>query len=213
MIRKLLTLVLLTISVSAFAQDKNFPQWTADEVKKANTAEKVTFMTDTEKEVVYLCNLARLNGAKFWDTYMQKYVKGKNTSCVTSLKQELAEAKDLQMLNIDEGLMKQSASHAEDMGENGMIGHTSSEGNDIESRLLKFYGSTFGGENCDYGHDKAMDIVASLLIDEGVSNYTHRKNILKSKYLAIGVAIRPHENYHFNCVQDFGGWVKNPVKQ
>ncbi len=212
MIRKLLTLVLLTITFSAFAQDKNFPQWTADEVNKANTAAKVAGMSDTEKEVVYLCNLARLDGQKFWDTYMQKYVKGKNTSSVTSLKTELAEAKGLQMLKIDEGLLKQAVSHAEDMGENGMIGHTSSEGHDVESRLLKFYGSTFGGENCDYGHEKAMDIVASLLIDEGVSNYTHRKNILKSKYLAIGVAVRPHDGYNFNCVQDFGGWVKNPVK-
>ncbi len=212
MIRKLLTLMLLTVSLQALAQDKNFPQWTAEEVKKANTAAKVTTMTETEKEVVYLCNLARLDGVKFWNTYMQKYVKGKTTSSVTSLKTELAEAKGLQMLNVDEGLLKQAVSHAEDMGENGMIGHTSSEGQDVESRLLKFYGSTFGGENCDYGHEKAMDIVASLLIDEGVSNYTHRKNILKSKYLAIGVAIRPHDNYQHNCVQDFGGWVKNPVK-
>ncbi|MCZ6692800.1 MAG: CAP domain-containing protein, partial [Bacteroidetes bacterium] len=64
------------------------------------------------------------------------------------------------------------------------------------------------GENCAYGLYSPLDIVMGLLIDEGVSDLGHRKNILNPDYKVIGVAIRPHKSYGTNCVQDFAGGVK-----
>jgi uncharacterized protein YkwD len=60
------------------------------------------------------------------------------------------------------------------------------------------------GENCSYGYDQAIDIVISLLIDEGVPDMGHRKNTLNDQFNSVGVAIRPHKEYRVNCVIDFG---------
>ena len=60
------------------------------------------------------------------------------------------------------------------------------------------------GENCSYGYDQAIDIVLTLMIDEGIKDVGHRKNILSEDFNSVGVAIRPHKNYRINCVIDFG---------
>ena len=60
----------------------------------------------------------------------------------------------------------------------------------------------FNGECCDYGHNNALDIIMSLLIDEGISSLGHR-NICLSSYSKIGVAIQPHKLYGYNAVMDF----------
>jgi uncharacterized protein YkwD len=60
-------------------------------------------------------------------------------------------------------------------------------------------------ENCDYGNNKAFDIVMSLLIDEDVPSLGHRENILDPEYKYVGTSIQPHKRYDWNCVIDFGG--------
>jgi len=69
------------------------------------------------------------------------------------------------------------------------------------------------GENCSYGFETAIDIVLSLLIDEGVKNKGHRQNILSEDFNSIGVAIRPHITYRVNCVMDFGRRDRSGLNQ
>ena len=44
-----------------------------------------------------------------------------------------------------------------------------------------------------------------LLVDDKVPNFGHRKNILNPAFKKVGVSIRPHKVYHYNCVMEFGG--------
>jgi hypothetical protein len=67
-----------------------------------------------------------------------------------------------------------------------------------DSKLKKHY----YGECCDYGHNDALEIVLSLLIDEGIPSLGHR-DVCLSNYVKLGVAIQPHKRYGTNTVLDF----------
>jgi uncharacterized protein YkwD len=60
-------------------------------------------------------------------------------------------------------------------------------------------------ENIYNGGDAALDAVITLLIDEGVSNLGHRRNILNKNARLIGVAFVPYNSGSFILVQDFVG--------
>ena len=77
-------------------------------------------------------------------------------------------------------------------GAKGIIGH---------DRLKCAYG--YWAECCDYGSNRAIDIVLSLLIDEGVPDLGHRKIILYGAYQDVGISIQPHAKYRNCTVIDF----------
>jgi uncharacterized protein YkwD len=200
----------LLVSVSLFAQSA-FPEWTPQQLAMANTAKDANYLSEEEKNVVLLSNLARLDGALFAQTYLQGYVKGKlkgkESRYVRSLSAELQQVKGLPMLKPHEKLFKAAHYHANDMGKKGLIGHKSSNGVDFFARIRSFMnpiGDFSFAENCAYGFSSANDIVLQLLIDEGVPALGHRKNLLSDKFDLVGVSILPHKNYRHNCVQDFG---------
>jgi uncharacterized protein YkwD len=85
--------------------------------------------------------------------------------------------------------------HALNSGAEGYVGHTRS----TEECSQKRY---FSGECCDYGHNKPLDIILSLLIDEDVPSLGHRE-ILLSDYRKMGISIQFHKLYRFNAVLDF----------
>jgi len=60
-------------------------------------------------------------------------------------------------------------------------------------------------ENCDYGSTEPLEIVMSLLIDDGIASLGHRKNILHPGLNYVGIAIEKHKTYGVNCVMDFSG--------
>lgn len=201
----LLPLILSVFSIGhLFAQDSRYPQWTAAEVAKANTA-KGTSLTQEEKNVIYLMNLARLNGTKFRDTYAKGYLGNKSSSYISSLYSDLAKVSNLPMLVPETYLTKAAVAHAQEMGRSGQSGHNSLDGTDAFTRIENHgYQGYAMAENCSYGESTAIGIVMQLLVDEGVSDVGHRKNILDRDHKAVGVAIRSHTYYKSNCVQDFG---------
>ena len=91
--------------------------------------------------------------------------------------------------------------HAIESGKTGHTGHK-----DFKQRFEPYMGNPYQhvGENCSYGYDTAIDIVITLLIDEGIKDVGHRKNILNESFNSVGVSIRPHKRYRNNCVIDFG---------
>jgi uncharacterized protein YkwD len=91
------------------------------------------------------------------------------------------------------------------MGEKGKVGHTSSNGTTFENRIRKKVKSGMIAENCDYGYSEPLDIVMSLLIDDGITNLGHRKNILNPSLNYVGIAIEKHKTYRTTCVMDFAG--------
>lgn len=59
---------------------------------------------------------------------------------------------------------------------------------------MKKYGHVFfgGAENILSGSKNAIESVLNLIIDDGVSNRGHRKNMLAEAHRTIGVASEPH---------------------
>lgn len=160
-----------------------------------------------EKEVLNLLNQVRTNPQGFITSHVKDYLKENNlsnNSYAKSLMADLKKCKKMGELQLSKPLTDVARLHAQDMGKTGTVGHTSSDGTPFHERIrnqAKARGMI--AENCEYGHDTAMDIVMALLIDDGIQSLGHRKNILEPKYRWIGIAIEPHKTYRSNCVMDF----------
>ncbi|MBQ3655446.1 MAG: CAP domain-containing protein [Bacteroidales bacterium] len=182
----------------------NSSAFTDDEIKAANTAADVSYLSDDEKEVILLCNLARLDGSRFAEAYVKPHLNGKTSSAIQSLYSDLSAVKNLPMYQPKKELCESAAYHAEDMGSSGRTGHTSTDGTSMGDRVWG-YAPEAGAiaENCSYGYSEPLAIVIQLLVDEGLTPPGHRNSILSTKYNFIGVAIREHKSWRYNCVQDF----------
>ncbi len=176
-------------------------RWNRAVLAKANTTRNIHYMSLEEKRVVFLCNLARLDGALFEETFLTHYLekRKRKTEYVTSLQKKLKRVKNLPVLKVSKPLFDIAKEHATTSGKKGEVGHTNF--NKRYKKILKIYGQV--GENCDYGSNKAIDIVLSLLIDQNVPSLGHRENILSPSFKVIGVSIQLHTSYRFVCVQSF----------
>lgn len=200
-----LSLILLFLTVSqSYSQQPEFDGWTLDNIKKANTAYK-TNLSEQEKRIYLLCNLARLNGKLFADTYLKSYLKDRNSSYTASLFEDLYDIENLPMLKPVDGLCISAKVYAADMGSTGKVGHNSSDGTNCFERIGRYFECGSEGENCSYGYNQAIDIVMQLLIDDGVPSLGHRQNILNKDYYSMGISIKPHLIYQYNCVMDLAG--------
>lgn len=192
---------LLLFSSAVIAQKKT---WDPAVLQKANTAKDVTYLSPEEKEVIFYLNLVRLDPKLFGETYLKKYLDSTrdNNSYTKSLIKTLPQTKPMEVLLPSQELSSFSKEHATKFGKENKVGHGNF--NDRIKTIKKNYRG-YIGENCDYGNNKAFDIVMSLLIDQDIPTYGHRKNILNPVYKFAGVSIKPHKGYDWNCVMDFGG--------
>ncbi|MEI6142126.1 MAG: CAP domain-containing protein [Mariniphaga sp.] len=184
------------------------------ELGAANTAGSVSYMSDEEKKVVQYMNLARMDGDKFYQSFIPEFLEyynrafsdkiQPNNKYLLSLKADLKKVKGLVVLQPFKNLYLSATFHARDMGKLGMTGHNSSDGTSCDKRIRRFYpNASCWSENCSYGMGSAINIVCQLLIDDGISSLGHRTNILKSVQRLVGVSIAPHKGYNYNCVMDF----------
>ena len=216
MIKKFLFLFVISASILGISKAQNaaYSAWTTQELQQANTGANCSFLSDVEKEIILLMNLARLDGVKFRESFAKGYLGDKMSSNISSLYSDLENVKNRPMLHLDANLCKAASYHAVEMGNSGNTGHKSLDGTEFYKRMENF-GYPFDGpvaENCSYGYGDAIGIVMQLLVDENVSSLGHRKNILSPEYKAVGISLCPHKNYSFNCVQDFGSRVVAPVE-
>lgn len=188
--------------------------FTSEEMRMANTADTISYLTSEEKLVIQYMNLARLDGIKFYNSFISNYVSyhnrtyfpklQANNKYLTSLKIDLQKVKNQKMMQPYKKLCQSAMYHAKDMGMAGTTGHDSSDGTECFDRIGNYFPElSCGAENCSYGHAEALHIVCSLLIDNNVSSLGHRINILKPNNILVGVGIAPHKVYKFNCVIDF----------
>ncbi|MFO8183100.1 MAG: CAP domain-containing protein, partial [Candidatus Aegiribacteria sp.] len=59
------------------------------------------------------------------------------------------------------------------------------------------------GEVIAFGPCNGREIVAILLIDDGVADRGHRINLLNPDFRYVGIAIEEHPEYGYVCVIDF----------
>lgn len=109
-------------------------------------------------------------------------------------------------LSGSEGMSRGADDHVRDQGPAGRTGHDGSDGSTPGERIDRhgFWNMIFA-ENLAYGPDRARDVVMGLIIDDGVPDRGHRRNIFDPRLRVIGVACGPHEVYRFMCVMDYAG--------
>lgn len=82
-----------------------------------------------------------------------------------------------------------SRSHAKDLfRRNGVISHKSSSGKDFAQRIKEAGFYPCGAENIYIGTCNALEVIITLLIDYGVADKGHRKNLLNPQFERMGVS-------------------------
>jgi hypothetical protein len=170
-------------------------------LKSAFTARDVRYLTRTERDIIHILNIMRLDPPAFAAKVVQSYPERmgdpdmRKSSYYKSLLKDLQAAKPLPMLLPDEALFNFARCHATKSGLTGYVGHTRSAPCEESS--------IYGGECCQYGAEDALGVVMELLIDQNIPNLGHRK-ILMNSFTLIGVSMRPHKSYRVNTVIDLG---------
>ena len=104
----------------------------------------------------------------------------------------LEHARPLPPLASSTGLAMGAQLQVDAQGPTGGFGHGSSP----FSRMSR-YGQWIGpaGENISYGQHDARSVVIQLIVDHGVSNRGHRKNVFSTSYGVAGVACGGHATW------------------
>jgi len=175
-------------------------------VAKSRTTLVADYLTGPELAVIEEMNLARTDPAGYAQ-YLgapRKQREGEVLSARDEAIEFLLNAKRLPPLAPAKALSLAARDHAEDTGPKGMTGHVGSDKSTFSERIQR-YNKSFGGggENISYGVDGARAIVIQLIVDDGVPDRGHRKNIFGASYKTAGVAIGAHKDYRTMCVIDF----------
>ncbi|MDQ1139709.1 CAP domain-containing protein [Pedobacter agri] len=221
---KLLVPFLFLIMLSAGLSAQT---WTDDEFRSANTAANVPYLSNEEKNIVMYMNLIRIDGEKFYYTFLEDYINNynakvkkyrnyhqlkiaRNNTYYVSLLKHLQAVKNLPLYYPDEKLTLLSKNHAQDLNKNNIDTHESSDGTKFAKRLARYFPNKTMSENIDFGYSNSLDIVCHLLLDCGVPSLGHRLNILdqKNKFNTVGVGIQRHPTYTWCAVIDF---VSQPI--
>jgi uncharacterized protein YkwD len=105
-------------------------------------------------------------------------------------------------LSLNASLVSAARDHVADQGRTGSIGHTGSDGSTTISRVARYATWQVSiAENIDYQPMvRGRDVIESLLVDDGVADRGHRKNIYQSSARLVGIACGPHPRYGAMCV-------------
>jgi len=106
-------------------------------------------------------------------------------------------------------LAKAAEDHANDIGENGLLGHEGSDGSHASERIRK-HGNwlDFCGENISFAQDKADRIMIQLIVDDAVRSRGHRGNVFETPANYVGVGAAAHSRYGICVVIVFAGEVE-----
>lgn len=116
----------------------------------------------------------------------------------------LKKAKPLEPLTEDKNLGKSAKDHLNDIGPKGLDDHTGSNGSQPDQRISKYVKwDKSTAENIDFGSTCAQDSVLSFIVDDGVSDRGHRKNLLSNEQKFFGCAAGPHKTLETCLVVNF----------
>lgn len=198
---------------------------TAPVTKSASTP-SLAFMSQLEKEIVDEMNLARTEPQKyaaFVEEYRKYYdghrltIPGRKKTIVTfdgiSAVDEainfLRAAKPLPPFEIAKGMCSAAADHSKDLAGKGINGHRGSDGSTPNARVDR-YGDWEAaiGETIVYEVTTPRQIIIALIIDDGVPNRGHRRNIFDPNYKITGLSVSEPLSFGSKCVITYVGGFK-----
>jgi uncharacterized protein YkwD len=201
-------LILLFSSIIGFAQ--------------SNKIDKADYLSLLEKEIVRELNMARLSPRDYasllekWKPYYNgKLLKVpgevaiKTKEGVSALNEAIRSIRSMNPVprfRLSKGMSLGARDHVKDQGSSGSTQHKGRDGSQPWDRVNR-YGTwqKIIGENISFGHNRARNVVMTLIIDDGVPDRGHRKNIFNSDFRVTGVACGPHSTYKTICVITFAG--------
>ena len=203
-------------------RQSNEKSWPAE----LNSAKDAPYLNELEREVILELNKVRSNPKRYAEMYIEELLTAFSGKLYTFPGQEpiksqegiqplmeciqvLTNTAPLPILNPAEGLTKASRMLVNDQ-QFGGIGHITRNGSTPQKRIEK-YGDwdICSAEDITYGNSEARQIVIALLIDDGVPDRAHRKNVLNPCSHFAGVASGKHPSYKTMCVIDYAGNYKN----
>ncbi|HEY0376186.1 MAG TPA: CAP domain-containing protein [Pyrinomonadaceae bacterium] len=118
----------------------------------------------------------------------------------------LRAAKPLPALGVARGLCLAAKDHALDLALKGMTGHKGSDGSTPNVRMER-YGrwENVNGENIAYEVTTARQVVIGMIIDDGVANRGHRRNIFEANHHVAGINVSTSPPYGAKCVITYAG--------
>jgi len=135
-----------------------------------------------------------------------RYVTKEGTPAVDEAVRFLEAQRPLPPLSWSEGLSRVAAELNREQARTGALGHASGR-MEMRARAERVgrWQSTIG-ENISYGPSEARRVAMQLIVDDGVPDRGHRKNIFAPDFRVAGVACGPHPAFETSCVIDFAGW-------
>lgn len=93
-----------------------------------------------------------------------------------------------------------------DQKASGAVGHAGKDGSSPGSRVNR-YGQwrRTVGENVEYGGENGREVVVNMIVDDGVPDRGHRKNLFDPDFGRAGVACDSHPVFRRMCVVTFAG--------
>ncbi len=158
-----------------------------------------------EDSIFELVNYVRQEPKRFLTEVAQPYIKSnelENSSYSKSLTRTLQKQNPLPPLSRNKQLMDMAANFAVEAGRKGWTDHVRTD-----ARFKKYAPEIeITGENLQFGSADALSVIMELLIDEGVRNLGHRKNILDPEFSLIGIGFGNHKTFDTIGVIVFGGF-------
>ncbi|MDX1654075.1 MAG: CAP domain-containing protein [Candidatus Competibacteraceae bacterium] len=129
------------------------------------------------------------------------------TAAVDEAIEFLQDQQPLPSLEPSRGLTKAARDHAEDIGFEGLLSHRGSDGSLTPERVNR-YGRWLDtvAENIAFGPVDGRRVVIRLIVDDGVPDRGHRRNIFNDQFNKVGVACEPHDSrLESVCVMVYAG--------
>ena len=215
---KHLVLLFLFTPVFSFSQHfstttfevKPFPKIPAKEKGLLNLLQQNPIfgkLTDEQKEWFYWTNVLRQKPIFFYDSVIQPILNVYpkiQSNYAKSLKKDLCETQPLALLSPNGKLITLSQGHADDLfSHKKSPSHNSTNGDSFQQRMIKGEINRCAAENISYGPSNPIMALVLLLIDEGLPDLGHRKNLLSPGYVEMGIGISNYPDNLVLVVQDF----------
>ena len=116
----------------------------------------------------------------------------------------------VRLLKLNEGLSEAAAAHCAEIGASGDVKHESADGLSVKERL-KRYGKAYGhGENLEFNCKTALEVILSMLVDDGVENRVHRESLFNDEFGVCGIFSGVHKEFDTMTVIDYAAVFVKP---